>query len=152
MNFEKKLTDLEKIVESMEEGELSLDQSLKKFEQGVKLSRECQEALQKAELQVQKLLSVDEDGNAEVEDFEDVRTLGHESRRHDMEIVVAIPITVLVDTALGVAQSVSAVTDGRIVFVTIAVDVLVHPGAGHFPLRGSAQSFASSCTGGPGLV
>ena len=40
MNFEKKLTDLEKIVESMESGELSLDDSLKKFEQGVKLTRE----------------------------------------------------------------------------------------------------------------
>ena len=70
MNFEKKLTDLEKIVESMESGELSLDDSLKKFEQGVKLTRECQEALQKAELKVQKLLSVDEQGEAITEDFD----------------------------------------------------------------------------------
>ncbi|MEZ4870810.1 MAG: exodeoxyribonuclease VII small subunit [Bdellovibrionales bacterium] len=71
MNFEKKLGDLEKIVENMESGELSLDESLKYFEQGVKLTRECQEALQKAELKVQKLLSVDNNGVAVTEEFEE---------------------------------------------------------------------------------
>ncbi|MBC87404.1 MAG: exodeoxyribonuclease VII small subunit [Bdellovibrionaceae bacterium] len=71
MNFEKKLGDLEKIVSAMESGELSLDDSLKKFEQGVKLTRECQEALEKAELKVQQLVSISAEGEAQTEDFDE---------------------------------------------------------------------------------
>ena len=41
MDFEKKLGRLEEIVGSMEEGDLALDESLKLFEEGVKLSRKC---------------------------------------------------------------------------------------------------------------
>lgn len=69
MEFEKKLQDLEKIVDKMESGELSLDDSLKSFEKGVKLSRECHEELEKAEIKVKKLLDVDSQGHAKTEDF-----------------------------------------------------------------------------------
>ncbi len=69
MDFEKKLNRLEKIVEKMEEGELSLDQSLKIFEEGIRLSRECHDQLDQAEQKVQTLLEVSESGEAEVEDF-----------------------------------------------------------------------------------
>lgn len=68
MNFEKKLTDLEQVVEKMEEGKLSLEDSLKEFEKGVKLSRECQAQLSKAEVRVQKLVAIDEGGQAVLED------------------------------------------------------------------------------------
>ncbi|MFL2698208.1 MAG: exodeoxyribonuclease VII small subunit [Gammaproteobacteria bacterium] len=57
INFEKSLSDLEKIVENLESGDLSLEDSLKAFEKGIKLARECQEKLAKAELQVEKLIS-----------------------------------------------------------------------------------------------
>lgn len=70
MDFEKKIDRLEEIVQSMEEGDLALDQSLKLFEEGVKLSRKCHEQLDKAEQKVQLLMKVDEDGNAESEEFE----------------------------------------------------------------------------------
>ena len=53
----------------MEEGELSLEESLQSFEKGIRLTRECQAALQKAEQKVQKL--VDEAGATEPLDFED---------------------------------------------------------------------------------
>lgn len=69
MDFEKKLNRLGEIVESMEEGDLSLDQSLKLFEEGVKLSRKCNEELDKAEQKVRLLLSVDESGKAQTEEF-----------------------------------------------------------------------------------
>ena len=69
MDFEKKLNRLEDIVNKMETGELSLDESLKSFEEGVKLSRECQQQLSQAEQKVKLLLNVDKDGNAETEDF-----------------------------------------------------------------------------------
>ena len=49
MNFEKKLGRLEEIVQNMEEGDLALEDSLKMFEEGVKLSRECHEQLSQAE-------------------------------------------------------------------------------------------------------
>jgi exodeoxyribonuclease VII small subunit len=69
MDFEKKLTRLEQIVQKMEKGELGLEESLKLFEEGVKLSRECHLQLTKAESQVKKLVSVDADGQIESEDF-----------------------------------------------------------------------------------
>ncbi len=61
-SFESSLKDLEKIVRGLEEGELSLEESLKLFENGVKLSRECQERLNQAERRIEILLK-DSDGN-----------------------------------------------------------------------------------------
>lgn len=55
-DFEKSLESLQKIVETMEAGELPLEKSLEQFEHGVKLIRECQSALQQAEQKVQILL------------------------------------------------------------------------------------------------
>jgi exodeoxyribonuclease VII small subunit len=69
MDFEKKLTRLEEIVQKMEKGELALDESLKLFEEGVKLSRDCHSQLTKAEAQVKKLVNFDEKGKALTEDF-----------------------------------------------------------------------------------
>ena len=56
IDVEKSMAELEKIVEQLETGELSLDKSLKQFEKGVRLSRECQAALSEAEQKVQLLL------------------------------------------------------------------------------------------------
>lgn len=55
-NFEEALVSLETLVAAMEEGELSLEESLKAFEQGIKLTRECQAALVQAEQKVQLLV------------------------------------------------------------------------------------------------
>ena len=55
-DFEKALAELEQIVERMEQGELSLDESLKQFERGIALTRSCQTALQQAEQKVEILL------------------------------------------------------------------------------------------------
>lgn len=70
MDFEKKLTRLEEIVQKMEKGDLALDESMKLFEEGVKLSRDCQTQLTKAEAQVKKLVGFDESGNPIKESFE----------------------------------------------------------------------------------
>lgn len=56
LNFEASLAELEAIVEQLETGELSLEQSLKAFEQGVRLTRDCQRALADAEQTVTALL------------------------------------------------------------------------------------------------
>ena len=56
-NFEKALEHLEEIVSSMENGELTLEDSLKAFEKGIKLTRECQGALRDAEQKVRVLLN-----------------------------------------------------------------------------------------------
>lgn len=55
-NLEASLARLETLVESMESGELPLEEALKAFEQGVKLTRECQQALSQAEQKVRILL------------------------------------------------------------------------------------------------
>lgn len=70
MDFEKKLSRLEEIVTKMEGGDLTLEDSLKFFEEGVKLSRECNLQLAQAEQKVKLLLSVDADGKAVTEDFQ----------------------------------------------------------------------------------
>jgi exodeoxyribonuclease VII small subunit len=54
--FEDSLSKLEHLVEQMEDGEFSLEESLKAFEEGIKLTRECQQALKKAEQKVQMLI------------------------------------------------------------------------------------------------
>lgn len=58
-DFEQSLTELQALVERLENGELSLEDSLTAFEQGIRLSRECQSALQQAEQKVQILLERD---------------------------------------------------------------------------------------------
>jgi exodeoxyribonuclease VII small subunit len=69
MDFEKKLTRLEELVRTMEKGELTLEDSLKNFEEGIKLSRECHVQLNEAEQKVQLLLKVNADGSPTTEDF-----------------------------------------------------------------------------------
>ncbi|MEK6324876.1 MAG: exodeoxyribonuclease VII small subunit [Acidobacteriota bacterium] len=55
-NFEASLEELEQIVRHLEAGDLPLDRSLELFEQGVRLSRECQKRLDEAERKVEILL------------------------------------------------------------------------------------------------
>jgi exodeoxyribonuclease VII small subunit len=61
-NFEKALAELEQLVEKMEQGGLSLEESLRCFERGIALTKACQKALRDAEQRVQILL---EQGNRE---------------------------------------------------------------------------------------
>jgi len=56
VNLEKSLVDLEALVEELESGDLPLDQAMKKFEVGIKLTRGCQAALKEAEQKVEILL------------------------------------------------------------------------------------------------
>ncbi len=79
-NFEQNLAQLETLVTDMESGELSLEESLAAFEKGIKLTRECQAALQKAEQRVQKLIS--ENGQLIAEPFAD-EGLGDEQSLDD---------------------------------------------------------------------
>ncbi len=60
--FEASLKSLETLVEQMEKGDMSLEDSLKSFEQGIQLTRNCQTLLQQAEQTVQILL--EENGEA----------------------------------------------------------------------------------------
>lgn len=68
-NFEQALEELEGLVERMEQGDLSLEQSLKDFERGIELTRACQNALKEAEQKVQ-LLS-EQSGQEKLVPFED---------------------------------------------------------------------------------
>lgn len=69
MDFEKKLGRLEEIVQKMERGELALEDSLKLFEEGVRLSRECQTQLTAAEAKVKQLTGFDTEGRPVTQDF-----------------------------------------------------------------------------------
>ncbi len=69
MDFEKKLNRLEEIVAKMEGGDIPLEDSLKLFEEGVKLSRTCQTELDEAEQKVELLLGQDSQGQAVTQPF-----------------------------------------------------------------------------------
>lgn len=56
VNLEKALSDLESIVDELESGDLPLEKAMKKFEEGIKLTRNCQAALKDAEQKVEILL------------------------------------------------------------------------------------------------
>ena len=66
-NFEENMNKLETIVADLEKGDLNLDDSVKKFEEGIKISKECNEMLEEAEKKITILLQ--EDGKIEEKDF-----------------------------------------------------------------------------------
>ena len=69
-SFEKDLEKLESVVAALEEGGLSLDESLKRFEEGVKLSRRCEKALHEAEKKIEVLMRT-ADGELETAPFDE---------------------------------------------------------------------------------
>jgi len=67
-DLEKSLARLEELVEKLESGDLPLETAMKKFEEGIKLTRGCQTALKEAEQKVQILLK--SAGGEDLEDFD----------------------------------------------------------------------------------
>lgn len=73
--FETQLAALEKVVRELERGDLPLEESLKLFEEGVRLSRECQERLNQAERRIEVLLR-DGEGRPTLSAFDEEDTDG----------------------------------------------------------------------------
>lgn len=67
-SFEDKIEELEKIVSEIEKGDLNLDDTVKKFEEGINISKECNKILEEAEKKITKLVKKDDD--IEEENFE----------------------------------------------------------------------------------
>jgi exodeoxyribonuclease VII small subunit len=67
VDFEQSLSTLESLVQRMEQGDMSLEESLQAFETGIALTRECQTRLAAAEQQVTKL--IEQQGNISLEPF-----------------------------------------------------------------------------------
>ena len=67
-NFETKMQELEKVVTLLEKGDMTLDESLAKFEEGMSLSKECNKMLENAEKKITILL--EENGEVEEQNFE----------------------------------------------------------------------------------
>ncbi len=66
-SFESQIENLEKIVAELENGELSLDESVSKFEEGIKISKECNKTLEEAEKKITILIN--NDGETKEEEF-----------------------------------------------------------------------------------
>lgn len=71
LSFEEALSELESLVETMERGDLPLEESLKSFERGIELTRTCQNALKEAEQKVEILSAKTPDAKLEPFDSED---------------------------------------------------------------------------------
>ena len=67
-SFEEQITELEKIINDLENGNLNLDDSVVKFEEGMKISKECNKMLENAEKKITILLN-SENGELKEEDF-----------------------------------------------------------------------------------
>jgi exodeoxyribonuclease VII small subunit len=74
-SFEGSLMALEKIVRELERGDLPLERSLELFEEGVRLSRECQERLNSAERRIELLLH-DNEGRPIISTFDEATAVG----------------------------------------------------------------------------
>lgn len=70
MKFEEALKRLEKIVDDLEDGNISLDEALEKYEEGIRLSKMCAKKLEAAKKKVEILLK-SEDGSAELKPFDE---------------------------------------------------------------------------------
>lgn len=70
MKFEEALKKLEKIVSDLEDGNISLDESLEKYEEGIRLSKVCAKKLEAAKKKVEILLK-SEDGSLELKPFDE---------------------------------------------------------------------------------
>lgn len=68
-SFEEMMQNLEAIAKDLESGDLSLDDSVKKFEEGMKISKECSKILEDAEKKI-TILTKDSDGNLKEENFD----------------------------------------------------------------------------------
>lgn len=68
-SFEKSIETLEKIVEDLESGDLSLEASIKKFEEGIKLSKNCSKKLDETERKISVLMN-DENGDITEKPFD----------------------------------------------------------------------------------
>ena len=69
LDFEASMNELESLVERMEEGDQSLEESLKDFERGIALTRSCQKSLQETEQKIQQL--IEKNGQDELVPFDD---------------------------------------------------------------------------------
>ena len=83
-SFEEALDSLEKIMEELEEGNLPLEETLKKFEEGIKLSRLCEKKLKKAQKKV-AMLTRDEEGELKEVPFADQEEENAEQKGTDTE-------------------------------------------------------------------
>lgn len=68
--FESSLAELESLVKQMEQGDMTLEESLAAYERGVKLSKECQAALNQAELRIRELKPADSQAEATLTAFQ----------------------------------------------------------------------------------
>jgi exodeoxyribonuclease VII small subunit len=69
-SFEDQLGELEKVVEKLERGDLTLEENVSLFERGIKLSNECKKELASAESRIQVLLEPNAEGPVRVEDLD----------------------------------------------------------------------------------
>ena len=65
MNFEENVEQLEKVVQELENGNLNLEDSIKKFEEGMAISKKCNEILEEAEKKITVLIKKVEEENFE---------------------------------------------------------------------------------------
>ncbi len=72
--FEEDLKKLQKIVEELSSGKITLGESLKKYEEGIRIAQSCSSTLAEAQRKVEQLMK--KDGKASLEDFDDTETQG----------------------------------------------------------------------------
>jgi exodeoxyribonuclease VII small subunit len=70
LTFEQALAELDRIVRELEDGKVGLEDSLARYEQGVSLLKKCYGQLRAAELRIQELVGIDEQGNPITRPFE----------------------------------------------------------------------------------
>jgi exodeoxyribonuclease VII small subunit len=107
LRFEDALQRLEEIVHALEEGDIGLNESLERYEEGIKLLRQSYELLQRAERRIELLSGVDAEGNPITQPFDDTATIDQDEpgqRRRRRSLPQARPATGTSDPLFGDAD------------------------------------------------
>lgn len=80
LSFEDAVLSLQKIVVDLEGGAITLDESLRRFEEGIALLRQCYQFLERAEQRIEQLVSLDAQGNITLVPFDATATVDKQSK------------------------------------------------------------------------
>lgn len=98
ISFEQSLNDLQEIVQALELGDLSLDDSLEQFETGVGLLRRCYQTLEAAEQKIELLTGIDKEGDPLTEPFDATATFDAPEKKRSRKSKKKEPETNETDT------------------------------------------------------
>ena len=104
LSFEEAVLSLQKIVSDLEGGTITLDESLRRFEEGIGLLRQCYQFLERAEQRIEQLVSLDAQGNITLVPFDATATVEKQSKAAGKTATKRAPKSKEIDSVLPIPE------------------------------------------------